>query len=112
MSIKFRSYVVFFFGALILGGMIPLMYLFRKHHRTVRLWGDRMLVKLMGVKTVIKGTPDPEAMLFVMNHRSMLDIIVMEAVLEGRNPCWIAKQQITDLPYFGHIMKAPQMLSA
>lgn len=40
----------------------------------------------------------------------MLDIIVMEH-LHSRNIAWVAKKEITDLFFFGHIIKAPRMIS-
>lgn len=40
----------------------------------------------------------------------MLDIIVMEYI-HKRNIAWVAKKQITDMFFFGHIIKAPRMIS-
>lgn len=111
MSVKLRTYLVYFLGSLTIILMIPCLYIFRKHNRKVRRFFDGLLLKIMGVKLEIRGEPDPDAMLYIINHRSMLDIIVLEALPDKKNFCWIAKRQITDMFYFGHLMKAPKMIS-
>ena len=45
-----------------------------------------------------------------MNHQSLLDIIVMEYI-HNRDLAWVAKKEIADLFFFGHIIKAPRMIS-
>lgn len=68
-----------------------------------------MQMKLMGVKVVVKGTLDPDAQMLLMNHQSILDIVVMES-LHPKNLAWVAKQEIAKIPWFGRILKAPRMI--
>ena len=91
--------------------MIGGMYLFRKHNRWWRLWWCQLTVWLSGSNVSIEGAPDPAARLYVLNHRSLLDIILLEALLpKTLNPCWIAKKEIAKIPIFGRILDAPKML--
>lgn len=88
---------------------IVLMYLFRKNNRKIRrAWGALQL-KLLGIKLEIEGSLDNDANLLVMNHQSLLDIIVFE-YLHQKDLAWVAKKEIADIPWFGHILKAPNMI--
>ena len=50
----------------------------------------------LGIKLEIEGNLDESCDLILINHQSMLDIIVMEH-LHSRNIAWEAKKEITDL---------------
>jgi len=64
----------------------------------------------LGIKLEIEGKLDESCDLILINHQSMLDIIVMEYI-HKRDIAWVAKKQITDMFFFGHIIKAPRMIS-
>ena len=86
------------------------MYLFRnKTHEIIKIW-MRVQVYLLGIKLEIEGELDESCELVLMNHQSLLDIIIMEHI-HSRNLAWVAKKEITDLFFFGHIIKAPRMIS-
>ncbi|MBI3873410.1 MAG: 1-acyl-sn-glycerol-3-phosphate acyltransferase [Arcobacter sp.] len=88
---------------------IILMYLFGKNNRKVRqVWG-KMQLKLMGVKLIQTGAYDETADMLILNHQSMMDIIVFEAIA-SRDIAWVAKKEIGDIPWFGRILKAPKMI--
>ena len=88
---------------------IILMYAFNKNNRSIRkVWGA-MQMKLLGIKLEIKGEEDPNATMQVMNHQSVLDIVLFE-YLHSKDLAWVAKKEIADLPWFGHILKAPKMI--
>jgi 1-acyl-sn-glycerol-3-phosphate acyltransferase len=89
---------------------IVLMYTFRKHHHWIRKKWVAFEVKLLGIKLETFGELDPSCDMIIMNHQSLLDIVIIEH-LHSRNLAWVGKKEITDLPVFGHIMKAPQMIS-
>lgn len=89
--------------------VIVLMYIFKKHNRQIRLAWGKMQLKLMGITLDIEGQLDQNADMIMMNHQSVLDIIVFEA-LHPKNLAWVAKKEIADLWWFGHILKAPDML--
>jgi len=89
--------------------VIILMYLFKKQNRTIRRYWGAVQIKLLGIKLEIVGKADPKALMQLMNHQSILDIIVFE-YLHMHNIAWVAKKEIADLPWFGHILKAPDMI--
>jgi len=89
--------------------VIILMYIFRKNTKAIRgAWG-KLQLKLMGIKLIQKGKIDTTANMVMMNHQSVLDIIVMEAIYP-KDLAWVAKKEIGDIPWFGHILKAPDMI--
>ncbi len=89
--------------------VIILMYIFRTNTKKIRtLWASLQL-KLMGIDLTIQGKEDPEAQMLMLNHQSIVDIILFE-YLSTKDLAWIAKQEIGNLPWFGHILKAPKMI--
>ncbi|WP_121628597.1 lysophospholipid acyltransferase family protein [Poseidonibacter antarcticus] len=86
------------------------MYIFRNHtHKVIKLW-MKIQIRLLGIKIESVGKLDETCDLVLMNHQSLLDIIVMEYV-HNRDLAWVAKKEIADLFFFGHIIKAPRMIS-
>lgn len=86
------------------------MYVFNKHHHKIRKVWTALQIKLLGIKLEIQGKLDSTCDMVMMNHQALLDIVVMEHV-HPRNLAWVGKKEITDLFFFGHIMKAPKMIS-
>ena len=85
------------------------MYLFKNSNRKIRrIWGY-IQFKLLNIKIETEGELDESADMMIMNHQSLLDIVVFE-YLHPKNPAWVAKKEIADLPIFGHILKAPKMI--
>jgi len=89
---------------------ICLMYLFRNHtHKIIKVW-MKLQMKFLGITLEEHGKIDESCDMVVLNHQSLLDIIVMEHI-HSRDLAWVAKREITDLFFFGHIIKAPRMIS-
>ncbi len=89
--------------------VIIFMYIFRSNNRKIRkLWGA-LQMKLLGVDLEIVGVEDKEADMIIMNHQATMDIVIFE-YLASRDIAWIAKKEIGDIPWFGHILKAPHMI--
>ena len=65
---------------------------------------------VLGIKLEIEGKLDESCEMIIMNHQSLLDIIVME-YMHSKDLAWVAKKEISDLFFFGHIIKAPRMIS-
>ncbi len=65
---------------------------------------------LLGITLEVEGTLDDSCDLVIMNHQSLVDIIVIE-YLHPKDLAWIAKKEISNLFFFGHIIKAPRMIS-
>lgn len=90
--------------------VIVLMYLFNRYNHTIRKTWAKLQMKLLGIALEIHGELDSDADLLLINHQSLLDIVVLEH-LHHRNIAWVAKKEIGDMPIFGHILKAPKMIS-
>jgi 1-acyl-sn-glycerol-3-phosphate acyltransferase len=65
---------------------------------------------LIGYEIDLVGTLDLEADIYLMNHQSLLDIVAIES-FHPNNLAWVAKKEIGDIPLFGHILRAPKMIS-
>jgi len=85
------------------------IYIFKSKSRKIRTVWSKFQIKWLGIELDIKGSQDLEANMLLMNHQSLLDIIVMES-LHPANLAWVAKKEIGDIPWFGHILKAPDMI--
>ncbi len=89
--------------------IIILMYIFRNSAKSIRQVWAKIQMKLLGITLKIEGELDSSADMIMMNHQSVLDITVFE-YLHSRNLAWVAKKEIADIPWFGHILKAPNMI--
>lgn len=89
---------------------IVFMYIFRTKNRKVRQIWARMQKYLMGYKIIVKGEIDENANILLINHQSLLDVVVLDE-LHPRDICWIAKEELGRIPLFGHIMIAPRMIT-
>jgi 1-acyl-sn-glycerol-3-phosphate acyltransferase len=89
---------------------VVLMYIFKNHtHKVIKTWMSFQMF-VLGIKLETQGKLDESCDMILMNHQSLLDIIVMEYI-HSRDLAWVAKKEITDLFFFGHIIKAPRMIS-
>lgn len=89
---------------------VVLMYIFKNHtHKVIKVWMTFQMY-VLGIKLQTEGKLDESCDMLLINHQSLLDIIVMEYI-HSRDLAWVAKKEITDLFFFGHIIKAPKMIS-
>lgn len=89
---------------------VVLMYTFRNHtHKVIKAWMSFQMF-VLGIKLETEGKLDESCDMVLMNHQSLLDIIVIEYI-HSRDLAWVAKKEISDLFFFGHIIKAPRMIS-
>jgi 1-acyl-sn-glycerol-3-phosphate acyltransferase len=110
MFTKLRTALLLSIFAISIAIAIIFMYAFSASNRAIRrVWGTFTLWTL-GAKVHVHGTHDPKAGLMVMNHRSMADIILMESIFPA-DPCWIAKAELANVPFYGHIIKGPKNIS-
>lgn len=89
--------------------VVIFMAIFRPFiHPIRRTWA--IIQRFFGrYKIVIDGYMDSNAQIILMNHTSMLDIVVMEEV-SPKNLCWVAKKEIEKIPIIGNILKIPKMI--
>ena len=76
----------------------------RPYARKISAWFIRLIIFF---RTTIKGNPDPEVQMFLINHQSDLDIGVMETVT-SKDLAWVAKKALFDVPFFGLAMSLPE----
>lgn len=60
----------------------------------------------MGVTVRVKGTPDPEAQMFLLNHQSEMDIGIMETTTD-KDLAWVAKKELFKVPFFSLVLRLP-----
>ncbi len=89
--------------------VIICMKLFNKHHWLFRRTWGKIQARLLGYKLIVHGKPDINAQMVLLNHQSLLDIVLMEGIYP-RNIAWVAKKEIADIPFFGNILKLPKMI--
>jgi len=107
---RIRGFIVLIQFSLTVAIVVVAMYIFKnKAHEIIKIW-MKVQVYLLGIKFDIQGEVDESCDMILMNHQSLLDIIVMEH-LHSRHLAWVAKKEINDLFFFGHIIKAPKMIS-
>ncbi len=107
---RIRGIILFIQFSITVAITVVLMYIFRNHtHKVVKVWMTFQMY-LLGIKLQTEGKLDESCDMILMNHQSLLDIIVMEYI-HSRDLAWVAKKEITDLFFFGHIIKAPRMIS-
>lgn len=110
MLAKIRGFVVLIQFSITVAIVVVSMYLFKNHvHKIIKIW-MKIQMYLLGIELQTTGKLDESCDLVLMNHQSLLDIIVMEHI-HSKHLAWVAKKEITDLPFFGHIIKAPKMIS-
>ncbi|GLQ97920.1 lysophospholipid acyltransferase family protein [Dyella mobilis] len=66
-------------------------------HRMIRAW-SKGLMRIFGLRSVRVGNPLPDAVLFVANHTSWIDI---ELLHSQRAACFVAKAEIASWPLVG-----------
>ena len=107
---RIRGLILFIQFSITVAITVVLMYIFKNHtHKVIKAWMI-FQIYVLGIKLETEGKLDESCDMILMNHQSLLDIIVMEYI-HSRDLAWVAKKEITDLFFFGHIIKAPRMIS-
>ncbi|MCK9472577.1 lysophospholipid acyltransferase family protein [Sulfurimonas sp.] len=106
---KIFAHVSWLFATIIIATSLIIMILTfhilpRPYSRKLAAW----LIRIGIFFTVeVEGKEDPKAQMFLLNHQSNLDIVVMETITT-RDITWVAKKELFDIPLFGLILKMPQ----
>lgn len=106
---KIKAAFIFAEFTTTVGVVIALMYLFKKHHRKIRRVWAKMQMKAIGFTIETKGKLDETADMIILNHQSILDIVIME-ILHPGDPAWVGKKEITKIPFWGRILDASDMI--
>jgi len=112
---KIFATIRFFWGALVISFviaviMIPLITLFPGKKGPIMHYLNGVIIFLIGGRVEQAGDPDPDADMIIMNHQGVVDIIGMEALQTGHLR-WIAKKELFNMPWFGHLLKNGDMIS-
>lgn len=112
---KIFAKIRFYWGAFIISFivafvMIPLIYILPKYKGSIMHYLNRIILLLLGAKIEKIGQRDPSAQLFIINHQGIVDIITMEAI-ENVHWSWVAKKELFETPWFGHLLKRGDMIS-
>lgn len=85
--------------------MIAIYYLVpNPYAQKISAWFIRLLV-FTPVK--VKGSPDPEAQMFLLNHQSEMDIGIMETIT-SKDLAWVAKKELFKVPFFSLVLRLPK----
>lgn len=107
---RIRAIYALLIMALVLAVCILLCYLVKQKNSHLRNKSARLILALWGAKIKQVGKPNLDAMMVIANHQSLTDILVIESIYP-KDLCWVAKKELFDMPFFGHILKAPEMIS-
>jgi len=107
---KIRGYLILIQFSITVAITIALMYIFKNHqHKIIKFW-MKIEMALLGITIEETGSLDTSCDMVMMNHQSLIDIIIIEHI-HKKHLAWVAKKEIADLFLFGHIIKAPKMIS-
>lgn len=73
-----------------------------------KIW-SKLQKYIINYKIQTQGSIHPQANLLLINHQSLLDIVVLED-LYPRNISWIAKKELGELPIFKTLIKKPKII--
>ena len=96
---RIRGIILFIQFSITVAITVVLMYIFKKHtHKVIKAW---MIFQMyvLGIKLETQGNLDESCDMILLNHQSLLDIIVMEYI-HSRDLAWVAKKEITELYIF------------
>jgi 1-acyl-sn-glycerol-3-phosphate acyltransferase len=82
---------------------VAFKYIDPRHPFKIPLFFHRVLLRLLGIRVRVFGVPSEAApVLFVSNHASYLDILVLGSLLPAG---FVAKAEVADWPLFGVLSK-------
>ena len=89
--------------------VVILFYIIPKKNYKIRKIWAKIQRFVISYKIEKIGEFDENADMILINHKSMLDIIILEEIYP-KNLAWVAKKEIGELPFFGKILKTPKMI--
>ncbi len=75
-----------------------------------RKWISRRILAVNDISVEVIGTPKQDVDVIIVNHQSMIDIMVIETIFKG-NIAWVAKKELFKIPFFGLLVKLPRMIA-
>lgn len=90
--------------------IISIMCVLPRYQRALRAFWARSQRKILGYKIKQIGTLEISANLYILNHQSVLDIMIFEEI-HPKDICWIAKKEIAELFFIGKMLTIPKMIA-
>ncbi|MCH9813592.1 MAG: 1-acyl-sn-glycerol-3-phosphate acyltransferase [Epsilonproteobacteria bacterium] len=106
---RIKAFFIFFEFVITVTIVIFLMIFFNTKNWDIRRAWAKLQSKLIGYEIEIEGEPDPNTQMLLLNHQSLLDIVVLEDIYP-KDIAWVAKKEIGNIPFFGKILTVPKMI--
>ncbi|CZE45772.1 lysophospholipid acyltransferase family protein [Campylobacter geochelonis] len=107
---KIRGVLYFIICVISIFLVVVSMAIFRKaNHKCRQIWAKFQKL-VIGYKVEQIGEFDPDANIILINHRSMLDIIILEDIYP-KNLAWVSKKEIGEIFILGKILTLPKMIA-
>jgi len=71
---------------------------------------SKVILFFLGIRVQVEGRPDPNAKLFIINHQSLIDIMITEMIAPKADLAWVAKKELFELPFFGLSLRKTNMI--
>ncbi len=108
---KIRFYYGSFIISFVIGFMmIPSIILFKKYRTIIRHKLSRLIIILLGGDVNIVGKVNKDAQMYILNHQGIIDIITLESIYD-LDLNWVAKKQLFNVFWLGHILKKNDAIS-
>jgi 1-acyl-sn-glycerol-3-phosphate acyltransferase len=107
---KIKLFYALFIVALFTGLYVIVAFPFRFAHNILRKITSKLIVLFLGIKIKQFGQEDSNVDMFIINHQSMVDIMVTEVVAKKSNIAWVAKTELFKIPFYGHSVKLSKMI--
>ncbi|CAA6808906.1 MAG: 1-acyl-sn-glycerol-3-phosphate acyltransferase (EC [uncultured Sulfurovum sp.] len=114
LKMKIFAKIRFYYGAATIsfiaaGIMVPLMMIFPQKRSNILHYWNKVIIFFLGGKIVSHGKRDNTVDMFIANHQGIIDIVSLEAAA-NTDIRWVAKKQLFDAPWFGYLLKLPNMI--
>ena len=106
---RIRAFVFVIEFAITIAIVIFLMFLFNKQNRKIRQIWAKIQKFFIGYKLNILGNQDETANLLIINHQSLVDIILIEDIHHS-NIAWCAKKELFSNPFTRFALSLPKMI--
>lgn len=107
MNMRGLYIAIYSFFSLLIG--ILCMYISRSKIPKIRRFWAKSMINVIGIEIEEIGTFDKSANLIVLNHNSMLDIIILD-YLSSKEIAWVANMKLANISVFGWIFKLPNLI--
>ena len=97
---KIYSLFAIFVLFIITAFLVLAMRLAPSRQRKIRRIIARLPHFFISYKVEIKGLLDEDAQMFILNHQSLLDILIFDE-MHPKDICWIAKRELAKVPLLG-----------